>query len=341
MTHEFIEIIEGYQTAKIKGRKSILVTLVFLEGSSYRPPGVRMLINSDGSMIGAVSGGCVEKEILKQSDAVFNTKVPRIMTYDGRYRLGCEGLLYLLLEPFDPSDLFLLEFEKNIIQEKVFELKTYYHREVGAHRGLGSEITLENGIKYNLNGASKVFNTKNEVLVKLMKPSFKLVIFGGEHDASQLCKMASFLGWHVTVVVSISNLQSIKDFPGAKEILHLEPAAIYSFKIPKNSAIILMTHSYVRDLNYLSYLKELSMSYIGLLGPKKRREKLLNAFIELHPDIDGLFLDIIHGPAGLNIGAETPQEIALSICSEILSVIRNKEPIFLSDKENAIHCKTS
>ena len=192
-----------------------------------------------------------------------------------------------------------------------------------------------------MNRESGVFNSNTEMLEKLMKPCFKLVIFGAEHDVAQLCTFAALLGWHVTVVVSISNPAVIRDFPGAKELHHLEPDNIETIKINENSAIILMTHSYARDLNYLSKLIHKPTSYIGLLGPKKRREKLLNSFVELHPEIEESFLDLIHGPAGLNIGAETPQEIALSICSEILSVVRSKDPIFLSDKVNAIHSDIS
>lgn len=341
MTHEIIQIIKGYQRAKENGRKSILVTLVSLDGSSYRPPGVRMLIVDDGNMIGAVSGGCVEKEILKQSGSVFKTGTPKIMTYDGRYRLGCEGLLYLLLESFNPSEAFLNDFENNLLNENPFEINTNYTREVGECKTGGTEIVFNNSIKHRMNGSKIPFGSDTSILAKKMKPCFKLVIIGAEQDAAQLCTFASLLGWHVAVVVSISNPQTIQDFPGAQEILHLEPEDIKSIKIGKNSAVILMTHSYARDLKYLSQLKEASTSYIGLLGPKKRREKLLNALIELFPEIDDAFLDLIHGPAGLNIGAVTPQEIAMSICSEILSVIRDKEPIFLSDKINAIHCEVS
>ncbi len=83
--------------------KAVLASVVALEGSSYRRPGVRMLLLEDGHMTGAVSGGCVEKEIFRQSESVFRTGIPKMMTYDGRYRLGCEGILYILLEPFRPA----------------------------------------------------------------------------------------------------------------------------------------------------------------------------------------------------------------------------------------------
>lgn len=342
MTHEFIQIIEGYKKAKKRGKKSILVTLVTLDGSSYRPPGVRMLIIEDGSMVGAISGGCVEKEILKQSGSVFTTSTPKIMTYDGRYRLGCEGVLYILLEPFDPNDFFIERFENNTKEEGAFEIQTYFDKVIGESQHWGTKIIFSDDVDFTMRSDDKLnLGSNSEVLVKQMKPCFKLVIFGAEHDAAQLCVFAKLLGWKVTVVVSISNPLTIQDFPGAHEILHLEPENIGEIQLNKNSAIILMTHSYVRDLKYLSKLKDFELSYIGLLGPKKRREKLLNELLELNDDVDDTFLDLIHGPSGLNIGAETPQEIALSICSEILSIVRGKEPIYLSDKVSSIHCEVS
>ena len=91
MTFEFKNCINSFKLARLKGLKSVMSTLVALEGSSYRKPGVRMLLVEDGTMTGALSGGCVEKEILRQAESVFRTNQPKMMTYDGRYRLGCEG----------------------------------------------------------------------------------------------------------------------------------------------------------------------------------------------------------------------------------------------------------
>ncbi len=106
MTHEFKKIIKGHQNAQNLGLQSVIATVVALNGSSYRRPGVRMLITENGNMIGAVSGGCVEKEILKQSFSVFKTGMSKVMTYDGRYRLGCEGVLYILLEIFNDVKIY-------------------------------------------------------------------------------------------------------------------------------------------------------------------------------------------------------------------------------------------
>ena len=98
-----------------------------------------------------------------------------------------------------------------------------------------------------------------------------------------------------------------------------------------------MTHSYVKDIKYLSAARNMNVPYLGLLGPSKRREKLMNEMMERFEDVEDHFFDKLHGPAGINIGAETPQEIAVSIISEILSVIRNQEPMSLKDKKTGIH----
>ena len=110
MIHELKKIILQAKVNQDKGLKNALVTVVDLDGSSYRKPGVRMLISEDSKMIGAISGGCVEKEILVRCKSVFDKNEPKIISYDGRYRLGCEGILYILIEPFFISSEFMKIF---------------------------------------------------------------------------------------------------------------------------------------------------------------------------------------------------------------------------------------
>ena len=98
-----------------------------------------------------------------------------------------------------------------------------------------------------------------------------------------------------------------------------------------------MTHSFVKDLAYLLTLKDRQYAYLGLLGPMRRREKLFDEILERHSDVSEEFLESIHGPAGIDIGAETPQEISNSIISEILAVVRQVEPRLLKEKLGKIH----
>lgn len=335
MTHEFKTIVESYFFAKKKGLKSVLATVVDLEGSSYRKPGVRMLIVEGGNMVGAVSGGCVEKDILRQSDSVFENGKSKIMTYDGRYRLGCEGILYILLEEFKPDKGFHDDFNKCLKDRKSFDVTSYYSKSEGCINGLGTFIDFENK-RYQLSNVSKTTESL-QVFTQTLPPCFKLMIFGAEHDAVQLCQLAHFNGWDVTVISGPLESKTIDNFPGACAFYSVSPDTLELNSIDDETAVILMSHNFANDLKYLIELKDTKPAYLGILGPKHRREKLLSQFLEYCPDIGDMFMEQVHGPAGLNLGAETPQEIAISILSEILSVTRNKKPIHLKEKSEGIH----
>lgn len=337
MTYEFKNIVNAHLEANALGLKTVLATVVDLDGSSYRKPGVRMLIVEDDTMIGAVSGGCVEKDILRQSQTVFETGQSKMMTYDGRYRLGCEGVLYILLEQFQPEASFFDTFNKALQHRKYFKIHSFYKKEEGVFSGLGSVIDINNE---QLSLSQRIPNDNLECFTETLSPCFKLMIFGAEHDAVKLCRLAHFNGWEVTVISGPLESKTITDFPGATAFYSVSPDQLELKTIDSETAIVLMSHNFANDLKYLLELKDTKPIYLGLLGPSKRREKLLSQFIEYCPDVDSAFLDVMYGPAGLNIGAETPEEIAISIVSEILSVIRNHAPMSLKDKRASIHSKT-
>tara|TARA_R110000868_G_scaffold239544_3_gene493993 strand:+ start:575 stop:1585 length:1011 start_codon:yes stop_codon:yes gene_type:complete len=335
MTHEFKTIVKSHLLAVKQGLNSVLATVVDLEGSSYRKPGVRMLILENGKMIGAVSGGCVEKDILRQSESVFKTGKSKMMTYDGRYRLGCEGILYILLEPFNPDSKFIKQFPKVLKNRNSFQIKSYFTKDIGESDEIGSIVYL-NG---ESNAISKKLEENNNRLIfkETLKPCFKLMIFGAEHDAVELCKLANYNGWEVTVISGPLESKSILDFPGATAFFSNSSNILESQSIDKQTAIVLMFHNFSNDLKSLIDLKDSKPAYLGVLGPSKRREKLLSQFLEFCPDVEEIFVENIYAPAGLNIGAETPQEIAISIVSEILSVVRNQVPMSLKEKLGRIH----
>lgn len=335
MTHEFKQIIERYRVNMQGGRKSVLATVVALDGSSYRRPGVRMLISENGELTGAVSGGCVEKEVVFQANSVFKTGASKMMTYDGRFRLGCEGILYILLEPLELATSILKELESVFQTRKEFTLSSRYKKEYGEFNGLGTYLHIKD--------ISIPFQSQNDAHTELhvfeqnMKPVYKLLIIGGEHDAVKLSYLALGTGWEVVVATIPSEDKQLTDFPGIHALWNTEPEELPVHQIDAQTAVVLMTHSYVKDLKYLKVLRNTYPMYFGLLGPTKRREKLFGEYIELNPDDEFEFFDTIHGPAGLNIGAEAPEEIAIAILAEILAVIRKQEPMLLRDKKQGIH----
>lgn len=339
MTHEFKTIIEEAEKAKLRGLKTVMASVVALDGSSYRKPGVRMLIIENGKMIGAVSGGCVEKEVLQQSQSVFKTGISKMMTYDGRYRLGCEGILYILLEQVNLDTGFIDAFSNCLKARYTFEIQSYFQKSVGEFPGLGSFVKVNNETFPINNNQVNIENLELSVFEQTMPPCFKLVIIGAEHDAVQLCQYAALTGWEVTIVAGLSESKSIENFLGATTFVTTSSEMMDTYTIDNQTAVVLMTHNFANDLRYLVALKGILPSYIGVLGPAKRREDLLAQFIEYCPDISDEFLDNVYGPAGLNIGSETPQEIAVSIISEILAVTRKQNPISLSKKIGHIHTK--
>ncbi|MET1259362.1 XdhC family protein [Flagellimonas sp. DF-77] len=333
-THELKKIFKAFSAANEKKHKTVLASVVALEGSSYRQPGVRMLIIENGDMVGAVSGGCVEKEVKRQAQSVFEKGIPKVMTYDGRYRLGCEGVLFILIEPFEPSSEVVEAFWQRIDTRKPIGIQSHFEPRIEENQGFGSQLHVDE-VTLPLRPVDQPY-VGPTVLEQRLDAPFRLLIVGAEHDAVQLCAMAALMGWEVIVVAPPNEEKELKDFPGAKAMAYAE-AETLTVQGDVHTAIILMTHSYVKDLKFLLQLKSHRFAYFGILGPARRREKLFHEALEHDPDLSLEFLESVNGPAGLDIGADTPQEIALSILAEILGTTRNRDGSPLKDKEGRIH----
>lgn len=337
MTHEIKLLFQALKTWQVLRKKAVLVTVVALDGSSYRRPGVRMLISEDGDSVGAVSGGCVEKEIELQAQSVFFTGRSKIITYDGRLRIGCEGILHILLEPVSVSDELMIQLESAFKKRQKFNIDVYYYKSIGEFSDTGT-LFIFNDKTYSVNTSFNTSLVKDQLcLTQTFDPLFQLFIFGAEHDAVQLCQSARLLGWEVTVVASADESKSCDYFPGAAAFISPSYNEIDTSVLDGQTAIVLMTHSFNKDVQYLIALKESKPVYIGMVGSIKRRERVLSMLLEYCPDISPDFLDQIYSPAGIDIGAESASEIALSILSEILSVIRKKKTEALRNKIGSIH----
>lgn len=321
------------------GIKSALVTVVDLDGSSYRRPGVRMLVGANGSLTGAVSGGCVEKEIQRQAQEVFTSGKALLMVYDGRYRLGCEGILYLLIEPITQASALAQEFDRDFMARNPIEMQSSYQKQAGLNPEMGTQITLSSGKQLSV-GSKFTQATANSGLLafkQALPPAIQLVIIGSEHDAVALCSNAAQIGMSVTIVAPPDDPKTLANFPGALAYLGISAEDLGQFKCDSRTAVLIMTHSFAKDLKYLGNLAEQETGYIGLLGPKKRREQLLNDLLEHYPETSLAFIESLYGPAGINIGAESAQEIAVSILAEILAVLRGQQPGSLKNKATGIH----
>ncbi len=308
------------------GQKVVMASLVGLNGSSYRQPGVRMLIAKDGTMSGALSGGCVEQEIVASAYSVFESGISKVISYDGRYRLGCEGLLYILIEPFEITPDAILILLSSLETRQPIHIQSFYKKGTTITGAFYSIITIDDNSKpIQLNHLKH--SQKEELIVfeQTVQPGHQLIIIGAEHDAQKLNANAALLGWDVVILASAKDPRTVADFPGAKQVIATQPETFDYSIIDTRTSVVLMTHNYAYDLKYLLRLKELHIAYIGILGSKKRKSNLENDLLEHAPDIEIEFLDTLHSPAGLNIGAVTPQEIALSIIAEIMQIKKQEE----------------
>ncbi|WP_435132690.1 XdhC family protein [Formosa sp. A9] len=338
MTHEFKTLLQVAHVWRVQGITSVVATVVALEGSSYRRPGVRMLIAETGEVFGAVSGGCVEKEIVLQAASVFKTETPKVITYDGRFRLGCEGVLYILIEPMVVTD-GLLQVAQTCFEKRIhFQTRSFFKSEFSESKAFGTVLEMA-GKRYTLNPKFELSSALNllEIFTQSFQPIFQLYIFGAEHDAVQLCELASNIGWEVHIIAAPDEEKSIDYFKGAKSLTTPLIQDIDTSGIGEHSAAVLMSHSLNKDVQYLMALHKTKPAYLGVLGSSKRRERLFSEVMNHVPDFSFQFLESIHGPAGLHLGAETPAEIALSIIAEILSVTRNVAVQPLREKLGAIH----
>lgn len=337
MTHEIKLLFQTLRTWQLSGKKAVLVAVVALEGSSYRRPGVRMVISEDGEAVGAVSGGCVEKEIERQAQSVFKTGKAKLMTYDGRLRIGCEGIIHLLIEPVILSQELLNDFDGALIQRQHFRMDTYYYPEAGEYKNSGTFLSI-NGKTHPLNPtfhSSQI--DSQQCFSQSFDPLFQLYLFGAEHDAVQLCQGARLLGWEVIIVASAEESKSCDYFPGASSLVTPTFETIDTSAVDQQTAVVIMTHSFHKDVQYLMALKDIKPAYLGIVGSVNRRERLFSTLLEYFPDLSLDFLDQIHSPAGINVGAETASEIAVSILAEILAVVRNKKTEELRNIVGSIH----
>lgn len=366
-------IIEAYKKIDLAKRKVALATVVKVRGSSYRSPGARMLITDEGTWVGSISGGCLEGDALRKARQVMNDGKAFTVTYDTREEsnqnlgigLGCNGVIDVLLEPIDASkdDNVISIFEKLIsIKEPVAMATIFSSSSQNAEKvlieGGGETITdnvnrlLSKMIKKDLHDIFdhkksfakeyEVNNEKIEVFLELIQPNVSLIIFGGGFDARPVSQLAKSLGWNVSVTDECVAHIAPVFFPSADKLSLCQRDFVdRDFEITPYTACVLMSHNYEYDRDVLKKLLKTETPYIGILGPRKRFDKMLAEFSDKGIDLTPQDFHRIHSPIGLDIGAETPDEIAISIISEIQGKFANRSGGFLKYRNAPIHNRDS
>lgn len=368
---ELQDIVQAFDRADRADKQTALATVVHVEGSSYRRAGARMLITEDGQLTGAISGGCLEGDALRKARLVMAQNKPMLVTYDTTddddakfgVGLGCNGIIHILIEPIsaakptNPIQLFKLFLSRRepVVLITLFTMNDKQApqpgtclllTQAGNIKGAFPDETIKdmlladaNDVLVNGNSVTKtyIYGDKFTCFIELLQPTVSLVIFGAGNDAIPLVQLAAVLGWHIYMVDGRSNYAIPERFPLATKIIIAKPEnALSQIDIDERTVIILMTHNYNYDLAVLKQLLPLQIPYVGALGPKKRLHRMLDELRDEGMEITDEYLASIYGPAGLDIGSENADEIALSIIAEMQAVLKNRVGTSLRYK-NAIH----
>ncbi len=339
----------------------VLVTIVNKAGSSYRSPGAIMLVNSLGQSHGLVSGGCLEANIVLHAKKVFDSQQAHYVEYDMREEdgyaadlgVGCKGKIGVLLQYITPEHQGLLKklFQRMQTGKPSYLQQTFLTAQPEQYRLNALSLCDDNAqciattdsAQSDINSAALLEMIKDdkahrtieidgtELSYSKISPPTNLWVFGGGSDALPLVTMAAQMGWRVTVVDHRPSYARASSFKDATNIFRVHPDDFAeTAQLHSLDAAVLMTHNLQLDAAWLKQLHAYNRArYIGLLGPLERRgnvESLANI-----PDKNWLIRHV-NGPAGLDIGGDLPESIALSILAQCHSVLHNRSALALSGK---------
>lgn len=370
---EIQEIIKAYDASVHAGKRSALATVVHLNGSSYRRPGARMLVTDDGELTGAISGGCLEGDALRKAMMVLSQQQSKLVTYDTSdeddatigIQLGCAGIIRVLFEPIDPNNHYnpvellrkVIALRQKSVLITLFSLEDKRNDQLGTcllmeeNGNVSGKIPypgLKNAIMKDVDDAMqkrssgfKNYTDKNSsvtAFLEFLQPEINLIVVGAGNDALPMMQIADSIGWKVRVVDGRSTHAKPERFVSACQVLVSKPEKVLEqIPVDEQTVFVLMTHNYNYDLAMLKELLLRKVTYIGILGPKKKSDRMLEELNNGGMKLSQEQLNSIYGPVGLEIGAETPEEIALSIIAEIKAVLSGKAGGSLRNKKDVIH----
>lgn len=341
---------------------AVLATVVHVKGSAYRRPGARMLVLADGRRVGTISGGCLEADVARKAAWWTSAGEPSLRRFDGTsegaawdFGLGCNGVISVLLERVaSPEVAGFLAFLDGLRSRRgtgVVALVVEADEGSGVRPGQRlwsgqgaagggglrgtplEEPLLAAMAQAEEEGANRLVHLDGcDVFLERLAPPRRLVVFGGGHDVIPLAASASALGLSVVVADSRAAYARESRFPGAERVA-LVPASgdIAGLPVDAESLVVMMTHNYAQDRLLLPQVLARRPRYLGMLGPRSRAERLFEELGIAIEDHD------VHAPVGLDLGAETPEAIALSVLAEVQAVLAGRGAGFLRDRPGPIH----
>lgn len=333
-----------------RGEPLVLATVIETQGSTYRKAGARMLIGANGELTGLLGGGCFEHDLVEHAQTVFATGQAKTLLYDLRGNdetlwglgLGCNGSTRILLEHLSPDNDF---GALKLLADAAFNRQPGMLVTVveSSHPGFPGGSTLF--LPAANDSASPLSIEHPPARAKLIShqigehevvafydpitPPTHLLLLGAGDDALPVLAHAKAVGWKVSIADHRPAYLNHERLADADCLLHLKPQQLYEYlSLSQFDATVIMTHNIQHDREYLTALANSHLRYIGLLGPVARRERLLNSLNE----VGDRLRPRIFGPAGLDLGAETAEEIGLAIVAGIMAALKGRDGGQLSAK---------
>lgn len=368
---EIKAIIKAYDLIKRAASHAALATVVRVEGSSYRRTGARMLVLDNGTWTGGISGGCLEGDALKRARLAINSLRPTLITYDTSeddphqigVGLGCNGIIDVLFTPLDLNDknnpIEILKACVNANREvhvlltvtgisgkwdnieagKVIKFTGAESLKILKSTKIENEVNKS--ILYQLKESksapahfTREDNSLLEVFIEILLPEINVVLLGHQYDVYPMSRLLKELGWRVSVVADLLKINA-QIIAYTDEIV--SPDKFSSLIIDQHTAIILMSHDYKTDKKNLLKALATSAPFIGMLGPRVRSEKIWKDLDEEGNPVKEADMMRLHAPVGLDIGAVTPEEIALSLAAGVKAAFANRDGNFLKFRASTIH----
>ncbi|MFQ5743707.1 MAG: XdhC family protein [Acidobacteriota bacterium] len=346
------------ETLVAEGKQAAVALVVRIQGSAYRRPGAKLLVEEDGTTLGGVSGGCLEADVRQVALEVMGKSVPRSLHYETGSEedliwglgLGCNGTVDLFVEAATQARyLGMVRVVGRLLDgNEAFAVTTIIE---GRHAGV-CLVVKSDGIIAHCTGeteagpalvASCVEHLDRgrpglhsvdgvEVFTEVQRPPPFLLVIGAGDDAIPLVRYASEAGFRVLVVDHRPAHLAVDRFPSARGCLCTEPQA-EDLELPLGSQTytVVKTHELSRDRRWVERLLAAEVAYVGLLGPQERRDRILQQ-VSVTDDRQR-----VYGPVGLDVGAEGPEQVGLSVVAELLAVFSGRQPRHLRERRGAIH----
>jgi xanthine/CO dehydrogenase XdhC/CoxF family maturation factor len=353
MANETRMLLEAVHEARAEGKAVALATVVRVIGSAYRREGAKMVVREDGGSACMISGGCLEQEMIEVAMGILAKGQPgrTVFDYDEdkTWWPGCGGTVEVWVEPVEPGDLLYRwlatssEADPSVLATVIGggDGRVWVHPD-GSVEGRISPPDLHDSVVRAaggmLAGGSRPttrYMGEAEVFFDLSSPVPELVLFGAGHDAKPMANQALVLGFRVTVVDARPDL--LVGFEGVQTIQAAPEEYAHKVPLSPRHNVIVMNHHLDIDRKALQYVLRSPARYVGVLGPSNRLEKILESarregFVPTPEQMARL-----RNPIGLDIGAESPEEIAVAALAEIIALQRGFEGGFLSGKKRGIH----